>query len=210
LPLWKHSGKSLESTAMNLRLHPLYKKLLLVLVVLGPIIWLVFTEDGRRRTDLVLLHLLGKAELDLAMEHLHSGVTEGQFRELFPDLALACDMGSNPFGDRRCTAEVGSFNAIPSRALTLFLRGDRLRATKLAYRPAYHEILKKQLEKRVGRPAREKSTGSGTEEGPLTWKVRDGLLLLSPEEPKSDEDAVLMWVSEAALRQQTPSGSAGP
>jgi hypothetical protein len=69
--------------------------------------------------------------------------------------------------------------------------------------------LKKQLERRVVCPAQEEPTGSAAVEGPLTWKVSNGLLLLSPEEPKSDEDSALMWLSEAALRQQVRPTGAG-
>ena len=77
---------------MNLRLNPLYKKLLMLAIVIGPIFWLVFTDDGQRRTDLVMLHVFGDGgELNLAIEKLNSGMTEYQFRELFPDLALGCD-----------------------------------------------------------------------------------------------------------------------
>ncbi len=191
---------------MNLRLNPLYKKSLMLTIVLGPMIWLVFTEDGRRRTDLAMLYLFGKGELNLAIERLHSELTEARFRGLFPDLALTCDEGANPFGDRLCTAEIGAFNAIPSRAFTLFLHGSGLRAAKLNYRRAYHETLKQQLTRRLGRPDRQSLQSAISIDGPLVWKPDDGLLLLSPQKPESDEDAALMWLSEAAVRQRLQAG----
>ena len=192
---------------MNLRLHPLYKKLLMLAIVLGPIYWLVFTDDGQRRTDLVMLYAFGDgAELNLAVEKLHSGMTEIQFRELFPDLELVCDEGANPFGNRLCTADVDAFSGIPSRAFTLFLNGDGLRAAKLNYRRAYHETLKQDLTRRVGTPVPRSLQGPAIVEGPLSWLVSDGLLLLPPDAPESDADAALMWLSEVAIQRRIESG----
>jgi len=185
---------------MNLHLNPLYKKSLILAIVLSPIIWLVFTADGQRRTDLALLYLFGKGELVLAIEQLHSEITEPRFRELYPDLALVCDTGTNPFGDRLCTAEIGAFNAIPARAFTLFLRGDRLSAAKLTYRRAYHETLLQQLTRRLGHPQRQSRPDTATE--PLAWKSDDSLLLLPSEVPESDRDATLIWLSATAVRQR--------
>jgi len=194
---------------MNLRLNPLYKKLLLLTIVLGPMVWLVLTEDGQRRTDLVLLYLFGKAELNLAIENLHSDMTETQFRELFPDLELVCDDGPNPFGDRLCSAQVGSFSAIPSRAFTLFLSGDELRAAKVNYRRAYHETLRRQLEGRIGAGNGPAPDGPAGTKGPESWRVTDGLLLLPPQMPERDEDAALMWLSKVAVRRRIESGQRG-
>jgi len=191
---------------MDLRLNPFYKKSLMLVIVLGPIVWLVFTGDGQRRTDLAMLYLFGKGELDLAVEKLHSGMTETQFRGLFPDLALACDQGANPFGDRLCRAEIGAFSAIPSRAFTLFLQGTGLRAAKLTYRRAYHGTLRQQLTRRLGQPDRRSLPGPVDIAGPLTWAVDDGLLLLPRQEPKSDQEAALIWLSKAAVRRRLRAG----
>ncbi|MEA3275268.1 MAG: hypothetical protein U9Q81_08270 [Pseudomonadota bacterium] len=187
---------------MNLHLNPLYKKLLLLAIVLGPIVWLVFTEDGRRRTDLVVLYLFGKTELNLAIENLRGTMTEADFRALFPDLDLRCDDAANPFGDRLCTVEVGAFNAIPARAFTLFLCGDELCAAKLNYRRAYHETLQRQLTKRL----RVRAEHTAEYGGAVSWPVSDGLLLMPGTTPESDSEAALMWVSAVALQQRIKSG----
>ena len=180
---------------MNLRLHPLYKKFLLLFIVLGPIVWLMLTEDGRRRTDLVMLHLFGKEELNLAIENLQGSMTEADFRAQFPDLDLDCVDAANPFGTRLCTAEVGSFNAIPSRGFALYLAGELLRAAKLTYRPAYHQTLMDQLAGRLGRRA-ERREGEGDT---VSWHVSDGLLMMPATAPEADSEAALMWLSAAAL-----------
>ncbi len=195
---------------MNLRLNPLYKKLLLLAVVLGPIYWLVFTDDGQRRMDLVMLYVFGDGgELNLAIEKLHSEMTEDQFRGLFPDLALVCDDRSNPFGDRLCTAEVDAFSGIPARAFTLFLSGESLRAAKLNYRRSYHEALQQDLTRRVGTLVPQSLQGPEAIEGPLSWVVGDGLLLMPSQEPESEANAALMWLSELAVQRLRASGDAG-
>ena len=204
---------------MDLRLNPFYKKSLMLAIVLGPIVWLVFTEDGQCRTDLAMLYLFGKGELNLAIEKLHSGMTEARFWGLFPDLDLAWpsnsgvrpteaspDAGVNPFSDRLCGAEIGAFNAIPARAFTLFLQDDGLRAAKLTYRRAYHGTLRQQLTRRLGEPDRRSRSSSVDIRGPLTWAVDDGLLLLSHQEPKSDQEAALIWLSEPAKQQRLRAG----
>ena len=191
-----------NSELMSLRLPPLYKKLLLLAIVLGPIVWLVFTPDGRRRTDLVMLYLFGKQEFNLAIENLQGSMTETEFRDTFTDLELSCANAGNPFGNRVCTADVGSFNAIPSRGFTLFFDGDRLRAAKLNYLSAYHETLETQMTKRLGmRAERREANGDA-----VSWQVSDGLLLMPGTVPESDADAALMWLSAAALQQLPQSG----
>jgi len=195
---------------MNPRLHPFYKKFLMLTIVLGPAVWLLFTPDGQRRADLALLYLFGKGELNLAIERLHARMMETRFRALFPDLALICDEGANPFGDRLCTAEIGAFNAIPARAFTLFLRGDGLRAAKLTYRRVYHTTLQRQLTRRLGPPERRLSPGASvTTTDPLAWPVDDGFLLLSAQEPATDVEAALMWLSGTAVQQRRRAGATG-
>jgi len=180
---------------MNLRLHPLYKKLLILALVLGPIVWLMLTEDGRRRTDIVMLHLLGAQELNLAIENLRGAMTEAELRAQFPDLEMSCAAIANPFGDRSCSAEIGSFNAIPSRGFALFLDGDELRAAKLSYRSTYHQTLLRQLTQRLGMRAGRREDDADV----LSWQVSDGLLLMPSNAPESDQDAAVMWLSTAAL-----------
>jgi hypothetical protein len=109
---------------------------------------------------------------------------------------LGCDDGVNPFGNRLCTAEVGSFNAIPARAFTLFLEGNELRAAKVNYRRAYHAALERQLNGRLGvRGGRDDSNPDA-----VTWQVSDGLLLMPAKEPADDSEAALLWLSARALQ----------
>ncbi len=177
---------------MELRLHPIYKKWLLFALVIGPLGWLLLTTDGQRRSDLVLLTLLGKEEMNLAVEQLVSGISQAQFQDLFPDLHFRCDGGKNPFGNRLCTAEIGAFNGIPARAVTLFLQGNRLQALKVNYRRAYHEFLQAQLAARLGKPEQESNPSA------FSWPVRDGRLVMPVAAPDQDGDAALFWISQQA------------
>lgn len=180
---------------MKLRLHPVYKTTLLLAIVVGPLYWLTLTEDGQLRTDAVLLNLLGKPEINLTIEGLHSDLTEAQLRGLFPDLALACEIVETSFGNRACRAEIDLFNTLPARSFTLYLLGDQLRAVRIDYRSRSHTALVDQLRYRLGRDGQPDPDHPDT----LTWMVADGLILMPVKRPVDDKDAALFWLSRAVL-----------
>lgn len=188
---------------MKMRLHPLYKKFLLLAMVLGPLYWLTLTEDGQLRVDAVLLTLAGEPELNLTIEGLNSELTEAQFHQLFPDLALDCAPAATPFGDRACRVEIGLFNTLPARAFTLYLVGDRARAARVDYRPRSQGALEAQLRHRLG------VTGQRDPDHPdaQTWRVADGLVLMPATRPKDPSQAALFWLSAAALSQVKDRGA---
>ncbi len=165
---------------MKMRLHPLYKKFLLLAMVLGPLYWLTLTEDGQLRVDAVLLTLAGE-----------------------PELALDCAPAATPFGDRACRVEIGLFNTLPARAFTLYLVGDRARAARVDYRPRSQGALEAQLRHRLG------VTGQRDPDHPdaQTWRVADGLVLMPATRPKDPSQAALFWLSTAALSQVKDRGA---
>ncbi len=71
-------------------LHPVFKRLMLILMVAGPFFWLVFTKDGQRRADLLLLSLSGDPEIDLALDRVNLRFGEAAFRHQFPGLEFHC------------------------------------------------------------------------------------------------------------------------
>jgi hypothetical protein len=188
----------------DLKLPRLYKTLLMLALVFGPFYWLAFTEDGQRRTDLALMFLLGKPELNAALDAFNGALSEAQIRETFPKLAFQCADGANPFGDRLCAAEIGAFNGIPASSVTLFLVGDGLRAVKVAYRRIYHPLMRDWVEGRVGRaddlPTSEENDETG--DGVATWTVPDGLLIMRDGELAPEDAPALFWLSGAALARQ--------
>ena len=175
---------------MNRRLHPLYKRLMLLAIVIGPFFWLVFTEDGQWRTDTVLLMLFGKPELNLALERLYPGLDEATLRERFPKLELRCSEAATPFGDRLCTAEIGTFNGIPSRHLVLYYTEERLSAAKIDYRRSYHARLQGWLHKRLGAPQ--------SEDGAWSWPGDDGLIIVRAGTLGPDDEPAVLWLSREA------------
>jgi len=188
---------------MSLRLHPLYKKFLLLAIVLGPLYWLTLTEDGQWRVDSVLLTLAGKPKLNLAIEGLNGKLTEAQFHQLFPGLALDCAPAATPFGDRACRAEIGLFNTVPALAFTLYLAADQARAARVDYRPRSQGALEGQLRHRL------RVSGQRDPDHPdaQVWSVADGLVLMPAIQPKDPSQAALFWLSAAVLGQVKERGA---
>ncbi|MEA3640489.1 MAG: hypothetical protein VBE63_11155 [Lamprobacter sp.] len=175
---------------MTLKLPKRYITFLAICMVAGPFIWLVLTEDGQRRSDLFLLHLLGHRPFNLAVANLLPEVDEEALLAQFSRIEFACDDQPRSFGDRRCAAKIGSFNGVPARSAELFWNNGQLKAVRIDYRGRWHHILLEELKQRYGPPRRD-SIGSGVV---LAWRF-DGGMLLVPEALVADEPPVLMWVS---------------
>jgi hypothetical protein len=185
-----------------------YKTLLALVAVLGPIVWLMFTEDGQRRTDLVLMSILGRPAFDAALESFTDRLTEDRLREHFPSIELACTDGESPLGDRFCGARIGSFNQYPARELSLFFDGGRLSAVKVLYPRAYHARIRGWVERRVARLT-EVSEGPSAplvNGGGAAWSVTDGALILKDGELGPSDEPALLWLSGAALARREGQG----
>lgn len=191
--------------ARDLRIPRLYKTLLALAAVLGPIYWLMLTEDGQRRTDLALMWILGRPSFDAALESFTDRLTEERLRESFPAVHLQCADGANPFGDRLCGARIGSFNRYPARGLSLYFNGGRLSAVKVLYPPAYHVRIRGWVERRAARLA-EGASGAGAlaprpvvDGGVVAWRVPDGALMLKDGGLGRGDEPALLWLSGATL-----------
>ena len=187
-----------------------YKTLLALAAVLGPIVWLMFTDDGQRRTDLVLMSILGRPAFDAALESFSDRLTEDRLREDFPAIELACVDGESPLGDRFCGARIGSFNQYPARGLSLFFDGGRLSAVKVLYPRAYHTRIRGWVERRVARLG-EASEGPPpapvVHGGVAAWPVTGGALILKDGDLGPSDEPALLWLSGAALaRREGQSG----
>ena len=185
----------------DLKLPKTYKTLLMLALVFGPFFWLAFTDDGQQRTDLALMFVLGKPEFNPALDTFHSGLTEARILETFPKLKFRCADGANPFGDRLCGAEIGSFNQIPASALTLFFLGERLTAAKIVYRQTYHQAIQDWVRQRVaGRDAAvQRPTAPADDLGVTAEPVQDGALFFRDGELGKDDEPALLWISQVAL-----------
>ena len=161
---------------------------MLLAIVAGPIIWLMFTDDGRRRTDVVMLTLFGGEEMNLRLDTLASTATEQAIREFLPALEWDCAQAPGPFGSRACATKIASFNGTPAYSSVIYTDGDYLQAIKVVYRPRYHGWLKGELRRQLGEPAFDPGDV-------LRWTTPRGLVLLpsviAPEEPEPS----LMWIA---------------
>jgi len=190
--------------AGDFRIPRFYKTLLALALVLGPIYWLMFTPDGKRRTDIVILSLLGRPAFDAALDAFDDRLTESRLRESFPALDLACAQSPNAFGDRICTAVIGSFNQYPARALSLFFKAERLSAVKVLYQRAYHAQIRAWVERRPG--LRGATAGPHLSQGVGTWQVAGGTLVMRDGELGRSDEPALFWLSTAAIQGWTPPG----
>lgn len=176
---------------MNLKLPKTYKLLLALCVVAGPFIWLVLTEDGKRRSDLFLLHLFGHQPFNLAVAKLRPGLDEDVLLGQFPRVAFNCADVSTALGERHCEAQIGSFNGIPARQAQLDWKDDALAAVRIDYRGRWHEILVAELTTRLGAPRRDRVD----ERTILAWRLDHGMLL-APEQLIDAEPPVLIWIAQ--------------
>lgn len=176
---------------MKLKLPKTYKLLLALCVVAGPFTWLVLTEDGKRRSDLFLLHLLGHQPFNLAVANLRPGLDKDVLLGQFPRLAFHCLEAPTELGERHCEARIGSFNGIPARQAQLDWKDDALTAVRIDYRGRWHEVLIEAMTMRLGAPRRDRVD----ERTILAWRLDEGMLL-APEQLIDEEPPVLIWIAQ--------------
>jgi hypothetical protein len=185
---------------MNFKLPTLYKRLLAFVAVIGPTFWLVFTEDGQRRTDTVILTLWGEDEIKLNLQALDNQVTEADFLKVFTDIDWQCKDEPNPFGNRLCASRIGVFNGIPSQYVTVFFHDQWVNGVKVGYRRNYHEQLKQQLWLQMGNPStnEDQAPTERSSDNVLHWSTNNGHVILK-DELKENEEASLMWLPFSML-----------
>jgi hypothetical protein len=181
---------------MNLKLNPLYKRLMAFIIVIIPIYWLIFTEDGQRRTDSVVLYLWGEDEIKFNLEALDDRFTENELREIFPDIDWKCQNTRTDFGNRLCAAKIGIYNGIPARFIAVYFRDEWINGVRIRYRRRYHEQLIQQLLQQLGQPAKEsvETSQPGVTETLLRWDTSRGNVVLK-QVLKSDEEPSLVWLT---------------
>lgn len=186
-------------------LNPLYKRLLLLLIVLGPFYWLVFTADGQRRTDMVLLSLLkGSDTMDVAFSKLEESAREADFRANFPEVDFVCEDRQTHLGNRLCASPIAAFNGTPASSVTLYFRRDRLAAVKLVYQRAHQAHVLEQLQRELGAPVRPGDhPGDG---GVRLWRTHHGGVMVNVAPAETNDERAVLWVSERYLRERTKEG----
>lgn len=184
---------------MNLKLNPLYKRLIAFLIVIGPMYWLVFTEDGQRRTDSVLLYLWGEDEIKFNLEALDDRFTEKDLKTVFPDIEWKCQDQNTNFGNRLCASQIGIYNGIPAHGIAVFFKDQWVNGMRINYRRIYHDQLVQQLWQQLGSPIRENPAeqNKSTENTILRWDTGKGNVIVKQTLDISEEPA-LLWLPHSS------------
>ena len=185
-----------NTTKMKHTLPKLYKKLLILTLVFGPVIWLMFTEDGQRRTDTMMLWLFGQQEIKMDLLTLDNRFTEQEIKQVYENLNWQCQARTTVYGDRLCVSQIGIFNGIPARYLTLFFQSGRISALKLNYRRQHHNAMKDQIQQQLGAPEMQKSRlETDTETDQVDhWNTGNGLIVLK-QKLQAQEEPALFWIA---------------
>jgi len=173
----------------------LHKTILALIVVITPMFFLMFTDDGKRLTDNTILWVLGDEPVSLNIKALDSGYSRDDLFKVFPELQWQCRDETSSFGNQVCAAPIGSFNDYPAHRLIAYFADDRTNALKVDYREAYHEQLLGYLIMQLGQPRNAAAAADAEDSTVLEWETDTGLLLLKQELGDKDEPA-LLWLAK--------------
>ena len=177
----------------TLPLWNLYKTLLLIIIVAGPIYWLMFTTDGKRRTDTMVLWLSGGESIEVNFKALDHHFNEQNWKTIYPDLDWQCKDTRDSLGKRVCFSKIASYNGIPSSYLSVFFNTTGTNAVKLGYRDQYHDEIGEDLLYQLGQPI---SVTDPVQSSPdlYQWRTQHGQLLLKKSLLRGEEP-VLIWLA---------------
>lgn len=173
----------------------LYKKLLALVVVLGPMFWLMLTEDGRRRTDVLMLWFFGEPQINVSLVDLGNAISEQDLRQVFPQLKLVCEERESRFGKRSCKAPISAINQIPAYFIAFFLTDNRLMAMKAGYRSRYQDSMYSMLRALLGPPTGNTPPGSA-----WSWSTPHGFALMPRQAVEVKEESTLVWLSSELMQ----------
>jgi hypothetical protein len=173
-----------------------HKTILALLLVLVPPYFLMFTDEGMRVSDNVILWLFGEEGVKLNLKELDHAYTREQVLDIFPDLNWHCVDEQTSFGSSLCSAPVASFNDYPARRLTFFFGDGNVSAMKILYREQYHAQFTGHLIEQLGQPD---NVADAIKDSPdaapvLEWDTGKGIVLQKKELAETDEPAVF-WLA---------------
>ena len=174
-------------------LWKLYKTLLLIVIVAGPIYWLMFTTDGKRRTDTVVLWLSGGESIEVNFRALDRHFDKHDWKTIYPDLDWQCKDTQSRLGKHVCFSEIASYNGIPSSYLSVFFNETGTSAVKLGYRDQYHDEIGEDLLYQLGQPVSVTDPAQGKPDI-YQWRTENGQLLLKRSLIRGEEP-VLIWLA---------------
>jgi len=170
--------------------------LLMLILVMTPPYFLIFTLEGNKISDSVVLWLFGQDTFDLNIKEMDSAFTQAQILEIYPDLTWQCDQRQSALGSALCVTNIGTFNGYPSRRVFFYFHNDQVTAVKILYRKTYHESILGHILQQLGQPENLvealKDTPDTTEV--LEWITMGGRVILKKEITDQDEPA-LLWLA---------------
>ena len=180
-----------------MRNKKLHKTLLILALVIVPPYFFIFTEEGTRISDNVILWLFGAESIKLDLKALDASYRTQEVRKVFPDLPWECEEQETAFGDSLCGAPIGSVNNYPARQLTAYFADDRIKALKIVYRERYHAQFLGHLIKLLGQPKNvEEAIKDTPDSAPvLEWDTGKGFVVLKKTLEPGDEPA-LFWLAK--------------
>lgn len=180
-----------------MKMNPLYKRVMALLIVLAPAYWLIMTEDGQRRSDAFMLQLFGKEVIDFNLAELDSGVTrEDLTKTVFAEVPWQCRDQATDFGNQLCAGELGAFNGIPAHYITLYFVDERINALKVVYRNRYHEQMLLHLRRLLGVPSGLPQSGEAHPQADriVEWRTEHGMVVVQ-QVLGEGEEAAMLWLA---------------
>jgi len=179
-----------------MRLFKIYKTVIIIAIVVAPIYWLMMTDDGRRRTDTLILWLTGGDPININFKALDSRYSIADWKKVYEDIDWQCSEQASTWGDEICYSEISSYNGIPAYYVTVFFSDGFSSALKLVYRNQYHAQLGAELQNQLGKPQQVKA---GPGDAPdsnniLKWQTDHGQVLFKQQLSSGEEEASLLWL----------------
>jgi hypothetical protein len=167
------------------------KRAIVIALLAAPALWLVFTPEGQRSTDLFILGFGGEPDIALHFDKLHRNVTPEQMRKEQPGLELNCSEKHTPFGARLCQAPIAGLNGTPARFIIFYYGPRHLNAVKIGYQRSYHSRVVGQLNGALGAPEPSRQAdGSIVNQ----WQAGEGMVVM-PESLGENQEPALMWLA---------------
>lgn len=166
----------------------LHRTLLVLLLVMTPPYFLIFTEEGQRIADNAVLWLFGGDSIEFNILKLNGEFTQSNILDVFPDQAWQCNHQQSPFGDQLCVTEISAYNDFPARYLTVFFKQDRASAMKVVYRKSYHPQVQVHLLEQLGAPL-----DTGNQEV-VEWQAPGGKVIM-PRNLEPGAEPAFLWLA---------------
>ena len=170
-----------------------HKRLFLVVIVVLPMWWLLFTDDGRSRSDTVILWLAGGETIGINFKELNNSYSIEDWQKVYPDMDWQCENKNNGFGDQYCYSEIASYNGIPANYVTVFFRQGQVSALKLVYRNQYHQRMGEDLHQQLGTPLLRQDQQE--QHDMLQWNTDHGVVMIK-QQIQPEEQASLIWLAQ--------------